>query len=335
MPPNEVVLVESTKVETGTICNLGNESHFKQSDSDTISCTDTIEYRSSSDTSPDPGTESLTFEIQQNKLDNTPFSHLEICDTSIVLIKPLFAEPVFTEIPYGSPASEDYMIIEPLFPEFPSVNYISDSGITSGNVMVSTCQTSDINVDNSINFIDNANDDNFIDNANDDNFIDIANDDNFIDNANDDNAVLIDSSDTDVTVLPQNISSYTHFLRFVSARSARMTSIRNKTLLSTSCAIEYPPPITSICYEEVYDFSRWTKFTAGRPKTQVFKQGKTFTYDKLPPFPQNKGKIQKHKPRRNNTKTVTTVSDHIPISVNSVLNPCAPAFNFYFSKCKC
>ena len=38
-------------------------------------------------------------------------------DCPIVTLEPLFAEPLYTEIAYGSPAPRDYMIIEPLFGE--------------------------------------------------------------------------------------------------------------------------------------------------------------------------------------------------------------------------
>ena len=39
-------------------------------------------------------------------------------------------------------------------------------------------------------------------------------------------------------------------------------------------------PIT--CYEELYEFSKWDKFTKERPMTRIFYQGKTYRYDKLP-----------------------------------------------------
>ena len=53
------------------------------------------------------------------------------------------------------------------------------------------------------------------------------------------------------------------------------------------------PP--SICYEELYEFSKWGKFTDGRPRTDVFYQGRTYTYEKLPEFPQNKPRKPKAK----------------------------------------
>ena len=43
------------------------------------------------------------------------------------------------------------------------------------------------------------------------------------------------------------------------------------------------PPAT--CIEELYEFSKWDKFTKGRPKIRVFYHGKTYTYEKLPSFP--------------------------------------------------
>ena len=48
------------------------------------------------------------------------------------------------------------------------------------------------------------------------------------------------------------------------------------------------PSIT--CYEELYEFSKWDKFTKERPKTHIFYQGRTYTYDKLPSFPKFESK---------------------------------------------
>ena len=48
-------------------------------------------------------------------------------------------------------------------------------------------------------------------------------------------------------------------------------------------------------YEELYYFSEWKKFTKSRPKTTIFSKSGTFTYDELPSFLLEKGKIRKHK----------------------------------------
>ncbi len=137
-----------------------------------------------------------------------------------------------------------------------------------------------------------------------------------------------------------DVCSYHHFLCSMNARFKRLASIRNKALLSSACSIEYPPPpSSSICLEDVYDFSEWKKFTAGRPQTLVFFRGKTFTYSELPPFSKNKPKLQP-KPRQKKKKAGTSsegnadvlnvVSNSVVNVPNSVLNPLAPAFNVHF-----
>ena len=156
------------------------------------------------------------------------------------------------------------------------------------------------------------------------------------------------SQTVDVTVLPQEISSYSHFLRFVSARNARLASLRNKVLFSFSCAIEYPPPPPRVWYDYLYDLSKWKKFTEGRPETHVFFQGRTYTYDQLPTFPHSKQKSSNPKPNRKKKKAVTSsvckgdtsFSTSVPsvssssVLSNTVLNPLAPAFNVHFTNAK-
>ena len=102
--------------------------------------------------------------------------------------------------------------------------------------------------------------------------------------------------------------------------------------------------LPSICYEELYEFSRWDKFTEARPKTNVFCQGRTYTYEKLPAFPKmktskpkTKRKTKKKKVRASTSDNASTISI-LPVSVdsnyilcNSVLNPLASPFNFHLS----
>ena len=131
----------------------------------------------------------------------------------------------------------------------------------------------------------------------------------------------------DVTVLPENISTYPHLLRFVSKRTARLSSLRS--------TVEDLPK--GIDYDYLYDFSRYKKFTEGRPETQVFFQGRIFTYGKLPPFPQNKQKKSKPKSikKKKNKAVTSSVSDQAPFVLSrSVLNPLAPSFNYHFIDAK-
>ncbi len=115
----------------------------------------------------------------------------------------------------------------------------------------------------------------------------------------------------DVTALPENVSSYSHVLRLVSARSTRLESLRVSALSHglcsrNFCSSTYPTTPTHIWYDYIYDFSKWTKFTEGRPVTNVFTRGRTYTYNKLPEFPKaSQSKLKNTISRRKKTKAVT------------------------------
>ena len=47
-------------------------------------------------------------------------------------LEPIFAEPLFTGIKYGSPASENYMMIEPLFSESLGISKVNNNLSPSG-----------------------------------------------------------------------------------------------------------------------------------------------------------------------------------------------------------
>ena len=137
-----------------------------------------------------------------------------------------------------------------------------------------------------------------------------------------DSQILSSSTTDDVTALPQNISTYPSLLRLVSSRTARLRSLRNFASSRSSSYVEDPPK--GIDYDYLYDFGRYKKFTEGRPETQVFCQGRTFIYEKLPPFSQ---KSSKPKSKRKGRKAVTTPVNN-QVSHDFVLNPLAPAFNY-------
>ena len=174
----------------------------------------------------------------------------------------------------------------------------------------------------------------------------------------------------DVTILPENILSFSHCLRFTSKRTERLKSVREtaqwraiKLCASWICIIlfvlwlasvilfstfptnplksllkerrkkatkkskklpnkreeeeEEPPSPPSICYEELYEFSKWNKFTQGRPITHVFYQGQTYTYDKLPPFPKNKANRAKAKKNLGKKIVTSTAHDNIESEISS------------------
>ncbi len=146
-----------------------------------------------------------------------------------------------------------------------------------------------------------------------------------------------------VTVLPETISTYSHLLRFVSARAARLASLRARSRDFPCYTTVVDPP--GILYDYLYDFSRWEKFVAGRPKTQIFFQGRTYTYNKLPPFPQNKSKKYiKHKRGKKVGEAVTSsiggvVSSELSVLSENILsvsnlNPLAISFNYHFINSK-
>ena len=161
----------------------------------------------------------------------------------------------------------------------------------------------------------------------------------------------------DVYILPENLSSYSHCLYLTSSRSKRLRLLREAAIWRTLrlicgwimivffllwlhwqlfCTFPINPfkyvlrektkkeleknkiILPSTCIEELYEFSKWGKFTEGRPKTTVFYQGKTYTYEKLPPYPKTE-KRPKSKPvsKRQKQKLADVTSDD---SVDSVVN---------------
>ena len=185
----------------------------------------------------------------------------------------------------------------------------------------------------------------------------------------------------DVTVLPEEVNSFSQLLYFTSERTNRLQSLRNtaiwramKLLGGWICIILFVFWLSSIfspssfpsnpfkhflrkrtkdeeegekivfpstCYEEIYGFSRWDKFTEERPKTHIFCQGRTYTYDKLPSFPKKKPRKSKSKTRINKKDVASSTSYDIvkpsssilPVTLNScivnnsVLNPLALPFD--------
>ena len=86
----------------------------------------------------------------------------------------------------------------------------------------------------------------------------------------------------DVTVYSREFHTYSHLLRFVSARSRRLgCSLRAGVLAHFSLAVAGPGGID---YDYLYNLSNHKKFTGGRPETHVFSRGGIFTYSKLPVF---------------------------------------------------
>ncbi len=226
-------------------------------------------------------------------------------------------EPIFTEIPFGTPASDDYRIIESLFAGIPDTTPPSRD------------------VGSSVNNLDIVHSSNIV-RA----YSDIYNPDVIDMNTTKVDAIDVNEvtdSTTDVTVLPQDTTSYLHLLHLISARTTRLATLRTAALSSSICSFDPPSPSSGICFDDIYDFSRWKKFTEGRPKTHVFFQGKMFTYDKLPPFLhsiQNRsGKTRANGKKKNDLTSVvcnavtTTFNNSVDVVTNSVLNPLAPDFN--------
>ena len=134
----------------------------------------------------------------------------------------------------------------------------------------------------------------------------------------------------DVTLFSREFDTYSHFLRYVSARSRRLGSLRASVSAHFSRAVADP---LGIDYDYLYNSSGHGKFTEGRPETQVFLRGGTFTYNKLPVFPVLGGRGGgKTKPKKKPGKSVaSSVGGAQPVpsaQCVSVLDPLAPVFNF-------
>ena len=243
--------------------------------------------------------------------------------TESVVLSVIYAEPLFTGIEYGIPASEDYMMIEPLFAEYDQhYDFIKCKRrvpfhVNISNRCCSTCALTRAEHNDPETKLVRG--------------VSVKDED---DNDIHDNVTAkIDSckKHRDSTVLPDQILSYSHLLLTISERTARLASLRNLALYF-SWGLETP----SICYEDVYNISRWKKFTEGRPKTTVFRKGTIYTYDELPSFSQSKQKLSKKavasSKGRNDKSVVVQPSDSMVTC--SALNPLAPAFNGYFCNTK-
>ena len=201
----------------------------------------------------------------------------------------------------------DNDFLEPLFSDFPSVShkYVSKTKIVCNNEIYRLCDTCD-----NVKLVRKYRENNL-------------SEANIVHNSV---ATVTCPDANDVTVLPQNIHSYSHLLKFVSVRTARLATLRSLAL---------PIGNPSICYEDIYDFSKWAKFTKERPQTQVFFQGRTFTYSKLPSFTHKK-RVTKSKLKGKKKKAVTSCLPSLPIlSTASILsksnlNPSATPFNAHF-----
>ena len=148
------------------------------------------------------------------------------------------------------------------------------------------------------------------------------------------------SKSDDATVILDERSDYSKFLHLVKARTAMLASIRSfKSSRESTDSIEHP---SGICFDELYKFSRWKKFTVGRPKTKVFFHGKTYTYEKLAPFPLDKKDLKSKSKTTRKKKTVASPGtlnhdeeaalQNGSVTLNSLgiptLNPLAPVFVF-------
>ena len=81
--------------------------------------------------------------------------------------------------------------------------------------------------------------------------------------------------------------------------------------------------LPSTCYDELYEFSKWDKFTKERPMTRIFYHGKTYTYDKLPSFPkfESKPKQKPERKKKNPNKTsVVSLKDSVSSVVSSIVD---------------
>ena len=114
-------------------------------------------------------------------------------------------------------------------------------------------------------------------------------------------------------------------LKFFFTKKTRK-KVKTKSKKSLNVDDDEKPTPPSICFEELYEFSRWPKFTNGRPKTNVFYQGRTYTYEKLPDFPQKKSRKPKTKTRtkiKPMKKKVTTSVSH-DLSLIHISEPTRP-----------
>ena len=169
----------------------------------------------------------------------TNFSNLSMQNSkSFLTLKPIFAEPLFTGIEYETPASENYMMIEPLFSEFldsletekalpssePQSNKSKcierlneESGSTKLDCV--TCGTS--NIFNKNIAIDNDIDELFV--------VDIGEPNHSV--VSSVKASVVSNNDSDnVTILPEAVTSFSHCLRLVSARSKRLRGLCNTAI---------------------------------------------------------------------------------------------------------
>ena len=130
----------------------------------------------------------------------------------------------------------------------------------------------------------------------------------------------------DVTKYSREFHTYSHLLRFMSARSKRLNSLRVSALARLPYAVAGP---RGIDYDYLYDLSGHRKFSGGRPQTHVFSLGRTFTYSKLPVFPvPSKQIIRKGRTKNKPGSSVASVGGVPSVQCSTVLNPLASVFNF-------
>ena len=258
---------------------------------------------------------------------NQVFDNVELIEKKCIKIflRENYVQPLFTGIKYGSPASEDYMMIEPLteYSKSSQCRIMKSENVTERNAI-----DAHVIVDAQSKIVCNSG----------------------ASSMNNNNAI-------DVTVLPENLSSYSHCLHFTSARMNRLRLLRDAAVwravglfcgwllvtlffwwlsskLSLSSIFAINPlkyylrekkeknkkektVLTSCCYDKLYEFSKWDKFITGRPKTSIFFQGKTYTYEKLPSFP----KLEKNSKTNSKTGRKKKLSSTVN-SKNSVNSIC-------------
>ena len=153
-------------------------------------------------------------------------------------------------------------------------------------------------------------------------------------NINNDNISNVTSRD-DVIETPKSRDTALHaptYFSFLNDLSLRMR------LLNALRTAGVKPK--GVDHDYLYNLSAYKKFTEERPKTHVFYRGRTYTYDKLPPFPARKRK-DKVKSKKNTIAKSKNIEEPMMSSLSnktsvteSSLNPLSPAFNINFVNSK-
>ena len=131
--------------------------------------------------------------------------------SEFIVLECLFAEPLFSEIEFGLPSSEDYTMIEPLFSKHGS---FTPSKANHTNSCIGR------NIEN----------DHVAINKN----VTVIVDDDEIRNYSVSNSMIghnVNTNDSgDVTILPEALKSFPHCLHLVAARSERLKILRNTAI---------------------------------------------------------------------------------------------------------